>query len=235
MRLNMQYPLVTTDDLPVLEAIGAAARGDDLIDTLDGIAAMAVSGFGVIGGGIYLWSDGRLHLVGGADGPTLLPEALQRLTVDGPCLESCRSGRIAVGVLPFVGGDPSLRVAALPIAFRGEMLGSFGLLSHESLPDALIARARAYADVAAMVVVSGDPAPDAIARLRTLRAAIDGRTLIEQATGMLLERFECDARTARERLRSAAAAIGVGMVVVAREVVDRQLDPRISEMLNPSD
>lgn len=236
MNPNIEYPSSVEESLPIVTAVRAVVDGVDLVDTLeqiaDDVAALSEALLAVV----YLWSDSRLHLVGQSD--MYVPSGgLSRLlaSTEEHFIQSCSSGQISTGWLPQAGNAAACEVAAVPLAFRGQVLGALGLVVDGGVGADHLARMRVFADVAAVVIANGDPAPDGLARWRTLRAAIEGRIVVDQATGMLIERLGFDARAARERLRSAASDLGTGLVEVARQVVDRSINPDVATLLGSPD
>ena len=236
MNPNLEYPSSVEEALPVVAAVRAVVSGADLVDTLDQIADDLATFSGGLLALVYLWSDSRLHLVGQSDlhvpsdaVPKLLASAEEQF------IQSCSSGQISTGWFPQADHAAAREVAAVPLAFRGQVLGVLGLVADGGVGSDHLARMRVYADVAAVVIASGDPAPDGLARWRTLRVAIEGRIMVDQATGMLIERLGFDARAARERLRSAASDLGTGLVEVSRQVVDRSINPDVTTLLGSPD
>lgn len=208
------------------------ATGDDggIVEGFQGIAEQLALIDHVAAGAVFVWSDERLHLVSESDHHLAHSMRFLELVRQGPCIDACRDGRIITAVEPD-SSDSITDIAALPMAFRGAVVGSVALLGTRRIAAAAIARARVVADIAAVMLAAGDPSPDGISRLRAIRAAIDGRTVVEQAKGMLAERYGVSPEEAWKRLTRSSSATGLRVGLIARQIVERNVDQRVEDRL----
>jgi GAF domain-containing protein len=112
-------------------------------------------------------------------------------------------------------------VYAVPLAARGIVVGALNLFAHESIRDDEIAIAQALADVATIALLQADPREDAVVVTRRLHMVVEERNTIEQAKGVLSQRFSIDAEEAFVQLRKAGELTGTRLVDVAMSVVTR--------------
>lgn len=229
----MMEPLMdspSNSDATLIDLVRATGVDGGIADGFQGIAEQLALINTVAAGAVFVWSDGRLHLVSESDHRLAHSMRFLDLTQRGPCIDACRDGRIVTVASPD-GSDAITDIAALPMAFRGAVVGSLALLGTARIESAAISRARVMADIAAVMLAAGDPAPDGVARLRAIRAAIDGRTVIEQAKGMLAERYGVSPEAAWKRLTRSSGATGLRVGHIARQIVERDLDPRVVDFL----
>ncbi|MDA3015597.1 MAG: GAF and ANTAR domain-containing protein [Actinomycetota bacterium] len=214
--------------LEIVSAIHIAAAGGDLVDVLDRVADAAARLAGVRAGAIYLGTGDRLHLVGGSADRQAVLDLMNELANAGPCVECRDSGVVVVRWLSVGTGGAQEPVVGIPLSFRGEMLGAVGLICEVEPADDSVIKAQALADVAAVLVACGDPSPDSMSRIRAVRMAVDGRVLLEQASGMLAERLGLTPAQAHQLMRTAANEIDMGLAEIARAVVDRRVSNELA-------
>jgi hypothetical protein len=82
-----------------------------------------------------------------------------------------------------------------------------------------------------MTLLRADPTEDGILVARRLQAAIETRNGVEQAKGMLAQRYGLDIASAFHLLVDVAERAGVGVTVVARHVTNRGSDKRLDQLL----
>jgi hypothetical protein len=220
----------SNSDARLIDLVRATGVDGGIADGLQGIAEQLASIENVAAGAVFVWSDERLYLVGESDHRSTHSMRFLDLTQRGPCIAACRDGRI-VTVTSRDGSESITDIAALPMAFRGAVVGSLALLGTGRLESSAITRAGVMADIAAVMLAAGDPAPDGIARLRAIRAAIDGRTVIEQAKGMLAERYGVSPEEAWNRLSRSSSTTGLRVGHIARQIVERNLPQDVEDRL----
>jgi AmiR/NasT family two-component response regulator len=91
------------------------------------------------------------------------------------------------------------------------------------MPDADVAAAQAFADVATIAILQKRAAQEAQVLNEQLSEALNTRVLIEQAKGIVAERESIDVGEAFVRLRSHARSHNLLLSDVARTVVEGDL------------
>jgi GAF domain-containing protein len=225
-------------DADALAKSVARLEGVDPVDTgLDAALELAVSEtddvFQVDGAGLLLLdADGVLRYTNASDEPGRMLEALQEQFGEGPCVDAF------LGDTPVLAEDlatdprwPSVgplaarhgvhAVLGVPVDLRDGPVGTLNVYAarRHRWDQGDVAAIQAYARVVASLLrtavrahVSGEAASQ-------LQQALDHRSLIEQAKGVIMERRGLDQQAAFEVLRSQARSTRRRLHDVAREVV----------------
>lgn len=143
--------------------------------------------------------------------------------------------------------DSGRHAAGLPEAFRGDVVirrtpagwrveGSFPALPTDTVDD--LGHALALADLLAESTVPGPRPPrpadglDEVARLRAsvrqLEHALASRVLVEQAIGVLTDRWHVAPRDAFEQLRRVTRSHGLRIHDLAKQVIESCTDPEVT-------
>ncbi len=114
---------------------------------------------------------------------------------------------------------------AVPLRLKSSTIGCLNLFMSESvvLSRSDIVLAHALADVATIVIIQDQTARDAAQREGSLQNALTSRIAIEQAKGMIAERFSVDMNTAFGRLRTYARRTNQRLSDVAAAVASGDL------------
>jgi hypothetical protein len=111
-------------------------------------------------------------------------------------------------------------VQAHPLHWHGQVLGALNLFHDHVLPDEPAELGQSFADVATLVMLTpshlSQPALTAL-----VDAALTGRTVIEQAKGVLAYQHGVDMPDAYKRLSEAAEQDGSTISETARRVISR--------------
>jgi GAF domain-containing protein len=214
-------------------------EGVDPVDTgLDAALELAVSEtdevFAVDGAGLLLLSeDGVLRYVAASDEPGRMLEALQEQFGEGPCVDAVLDdGPVLAGDM---GADPrwpsvgplaarhGVRgVLGVPIDLRDGPVGTLNVYAarphHWDRAD--VAGIQAYARVIAHLLRSAVQAHLKGRAATQLQHALDHRSLLEQAKGILMERRGLDQQAAFDLLRARARSTRRRLDDLAREVVE---------------
>jgi GAF domain-containing protein len=216
----------------------ARLEGLDPADTgLDAALQLAVTEtdelFDVDGAGLLLLSeDGTLRYVAASDEPGRMLEALQEQFGEGPCVDAFLEGEPVLAddlgadprwpsVGPLAAGHGIRAVLGVPINLREGPVGTLNVYAaqphrwDQSDVTAIQAYTRVIASLlraAVLAHVSGKAATQ-------LQHALDHRSLIEQAKGVLMERRGLDQQAAFELLRSHARSTRRRLDDVARQTV----------------
>jgi GAF domain-containing protein len=230
----------------IIELVVAATSSRDTPGRLQLLVDETATLFDVKATGLMLFgSDHRLHIAASVGHHSGLLELLQLEVGDGPCLEAARTGTVVS--IPDVSAAESrwphfARAAAdagyhavhsIPLRLRATVIGSLNLFGESTgafKEDDLIA-ARALADIAATSLVQQRTIDDAVRTQAQLQAALESRTVIEQAKGWIANRSGVDTKTAfsllrdharRNRLPIAEVALAV---LAGRTTLDPPTDP----------
>jgi GAF domain-containing protein len=218
----------------------ARLEGVDPVDTgLDAALQLAVAEtddlFEVDGAGLMLLSaDGVLRYVAASDEAGRMLEALQEQFGEGPCVDAFLEDAPVVAddlgadprwpsVGPLAAGHGVRAVLGVPIDLREGPVGTLNVYAAQPhrWDDSDVAAIQAYSRVIASLLRSAVKAHVSGKAAIQLQQALDHRSLIEQAKGVLMERRGLDQQAAFELLRSRARSTRRRLDVVAREVVGR--------------
>lgn len=114
----------------------------------------------------------------------------------------------------------------LPLRLRGETLGALNLFHARGdvLGPDEVALAQALADVATIAIVQRRSLQQMEAERGQLQAALSSRVIIEQAKGVLAERWQCTVDEAFTALRGHARANRLRLSELASQVVNGEFD-----------
>ncbi|MFS8198730.1 GAF and ANTAR domain-containing protein [Streptomyces sp. CWNU-52B] len=176
-------------------------------------------------------------------------ECLQAELREGPCLDVSR-GEGPLTNVPMTHPHSRTRwprftsrvlaegftaVTALPLTHRDRPLGALDLYhQHGRLEPSGIRWAQLLADATAVGLAHRDVLRDALVRADQLQHALNSRVVIEQAKGILAERFDCDVQAAFERLRSHARTNRMKLADLAVLIVANPSDGPPFPRLHPA-
>jgi GAF domain-containing protein len=208
-------------------------EGRDMVEVFSMLAERCVAVLSVSACGILIVdSSGELEVIGSSNHSAHLLDLFQVQNVEGPCLLCCRTGDAVLDTeLSETGSWPGFaRVAreqgfaavyAVPLSARGVVVGALNLFATLPLRDEEIAVAQALADAATIALLQADPHEDAVIVTRRLHVIVEERNTIEQAKGVLAQRFNIEAEAAFLQLRLAGERTGTRLIDVATSVVNR--------------
>ncbi|WP_432561799.1 GAF and ANTAR domain-containing protein [Kineococcus sp. SYSU DK003] len=170
-------------------------------------------------------------------------ELFQLQVDEGPCLEAYRSG--AVVSVPTAAGIAErwprfsrvaaevgiVAVHALPVHRGGRAIGALNLFrDHEGTYSAVeLDVAQAMASFGAVGITQLEHVAEGVRVQAQLQEALDGRVVLEQAKGILAQRFRIHPDEAFARLRSQARTERRKLRDVAQAVVDELVSPAVPE------
>lgn len=206
----------------------------DVVELAQQLVENAMALLPVDAAGIVLADvHGRFQVLASNSEQTRLLELFQIQQDSGPCLLAHRNGeqvvvedlRIDIARWPEFAARAIeygfLSVHALPLRLRNDRVGALNLLRFDSgkMPDADIAIGQALADVATIGIVHQRIASRSDVLNQQLQTALNTRTVIEQAKGVLAERGGVDMDAAFTVLRGYARRNNRKLADVARAVV----------------
>jgi GAF domain-containing protein len=218
----------------------AILEGVDPADTgLDAALELAVAEtddvFEVDGAGLLLLSgDGVLRYIAASDEPGHMLEILQEQFGEGPCVDAFLTDAPVLAedlaadprwpsVGPLAAGHDVRSVLGVPIDLRDGPVGTLNVYAARPhrWDQADVAAIQAYSRVIASLLRTAVRAHVSGKAATQLQQALDQRSLIEQAKGVIMERRGLDQQAAFEVLRAQARSTRRRLHDVAREVVGR--------------
>src|SRR5918992_3080331 len=201
----------------------ARLEGVDPVDTgLDTALELAVSEtdqlFEVDGAGLMLLGeDGSLRYVASSDEPGRMLESLQEQFGEGPCVDAFLEDAPVLAeamaadprwpsVGPLAAGHGVHAVLGVPINLREGPVGTLNVYAARphTWDEADIAGIQAYTRVIASLLRTAVRAHVSGKAARQLQHALDHRSLIEQAKGVVMQRRGIDQQAAFDLLRAQA-------------------------------
>jgi GAF domain-containing protein len=218
----------------------------DVIDVLTLLTSRCLELLDAAAAGILLADgDGHLRVVGASNEQIQLLELFQVQNDEGPCLDCYRTGNVVLhsdldvpSPWPLFAAECNAAgfasVCAVPLRLRTQTLGCLNMFMSEAggLTTSDVALAQALADVASIAIIQDQATRDAAIREGQLQHALNSRIAIEQAKGMIAERYNVDMTEAFSRLRAHARNNNRGLTDVADALVagiiaiDAMVSPR---------
>lgn len=214
----------------------------DVIDFLHVLTQRCVQLLDVSAAGLLLTdAQGSLQVVAASTERTRLLELFQLQTDQGPCVDCFHTGQpVSVADLAAAGRWPQFAVAAaeagftsvhaVPMRLRKEVIGALNLFgTHAGALDAGRLRVgQALADVATIGLLQQRAIHRRDLLAEQLQAALNSRVMIEQAKGVLAERWQVDMDRAFDVLRSYSRDHNRRLSELAQAIVDgsEQIPPK---------
>jgi len=215
------------------DAAAAMVNQDDVTDTLANLLSDCAELTSAVALGLMVKTgSGALELLSATSHVTEELELYQLQERTGPCIEAVDSGEAvsaaspaeildrwgAVGEAITSAGYES--VYASPLRWHGVTIGALNCFRRttEAVGHEEVLLWQAFADVATIVVVQ---ATELTVRQVAGRidAALEGRTVIEQAKGVLAHYNDVDMAAAYQLLKARAAENGVTLTVAAERII----------------
>ena len=208
-------------------------EGADIVDVYTMLVDRCVQLLPIDACGILLVDlRGRLRVVGSSSHAAELLDLFQAQNEQGPCLVCCRTGDSVSDESLSTDGEWPLFAAlarqhgygavyAIPLRAREVVLGALNLFAVSPLLDSQLAVARALADAATIALLQADPEHDVVVMTRQVHVAIESRVTVDQAIGIIAQRFDLPIDDALDRLRTVADESGLHLADVAASVVAR--------------
>jgi hypothetical protein len=161
---------------------------------------------------------------------------------EGPCLECSTTGQRVVDEDlspkgPWPGFSHKARennfnaVYALPLRSRNLTVGALNLFATENLSEGQLIVAQALADSATLSLLQVDPEVDLQIVIRRIHIAVESKNTVEQAQGMIAQRFSIDIEEAFVRLRETSLHTKLTLHQVALAVVQRDQTSPVAKLL----
>ncbi|MFI6316666.1 ANTAR domain-containing protein [Nonomuraea sp. NPDC050556] len=211
--------------------------GFDVIDFLQTLAERCVDLLEVDAAGILLADQrGTLTLVAASTERVRLLELFQLQNEEGPCLDCFHGGQMVtctdLAAMPqrwprFSQAAHQAGFAAVhafPLRLRDQTLGAMNLFRQapEGLSEETAAVAQALADVSTIGITHERTLRQHQLVTEQLQYALNNRTIIEQAKGMLAERAHITLNEAFNRMRAYARNHNQQLSAIALQVIDQE-------------
>ncbi|NEB76114.1 GAF and ANTAR domain-containing protein [Streptomyces sp. SID14478] len=187
-------------------------------------------------------ADDVLRVLAASDEYTRLLELFALQHMEGPCQECYRTGTPTTSVdlttdkaaRDWPNFTPAARQGglaganALPLKLRGRTIGVLGLFRASPLPLSAddLALGQALADVATIAVLQQRTIVAIETERDQLQHALHSRIAVEQAKGVLAERWNTTPDTAFQTLRAYARAHQQSLTALAMSITDGSFDAR---------
>lgn len=225
----------TASELAVtfIEVTEGVTRGAESVEVFTLLTERCVKLLPVEAAGILLKDvTGTLQVIGSSSPSAHLLDLFQIQNEEGPCLECTQSGlRVSDTELSPEGKWPKFSalareekyraVYALPLHSRGVAIGALNLFSLQALNETTLDIAQTFADTATVSLLQADIVMDQQIVLRKIHIAVESRNLLEQAQGMIAERFSVSPDVALAKIRNAAKQSHLSLLEAAMAVVHR--------------
>jgi transcriptional regulator with GAF, ATPase, and Fis domain len=229
--------MTSTSVLEVLASANAAmVRPDlDVTGALAQILAGVTATLPASAAAVLVDADGALEVLAATSHRALDLEMHQAQAEEGPCLDALHGGtevhEVGAEALverwptsgPFIVSSGYLSVQALPLSWHGRTFGALNVFRAQ--PEGFEHQqsdCRALADAVTLLIVSAHVDQEHLAA--GLRAALEDRSVIEQAKGALAYTRSLDMAEAFDALVALANEEGVTLGVGAHRVMDRARD-----------
>ncbi|MDQ1036205.1 GAF domain-containing protein [Streptomyces sp. V3I8] len=236
----------------LLALADAPARGEDEAHLLRRLAQVTVLVPGVEEAACSLLGPaGAPGPMAASDGRARRLERLQAELREGPCPDVSRGrSRKPLADIPLSHPQNRTRwphftsralvegftaVTSVPLVHQERTLGALDLYhQHGRLGPSGIRWALLLADATAVGLGHRDVLRDALGRADQLQTALNSRIVIEQAKGILVERFDCDLKEAFDRLRGHARTNRMKLADLAALIVASPADSPPFPRLRPA-
>jgi hypothetical protein len=231
--------------ITLIDITRAVTQGAETIEIFTSLAEKCVDLLPVAAAGILLRDvTGTLQVIGASSPSAHLLDLFQVQNEEGPCLESSTTGfPVSDAELSPTGPWPRFAaltreqkftaVYALPLRSRDVTIGALNLFATQPLSEGRLLVAQALADAATVSLLQVDPHIDLQIVINRIHLAVESRNTLEQAQGMIAQRFAIDAEEALIRIRDVSAETAMTVVAVASAVLARDASSPAVRLLTP--
>ncbi|WP_406053099.1 GAF and ANTAR domain-containing protein [Kribbella sp. NBC_00889] len=216
-----------------VDALAAVVQEGDLTDTVANLLESCAEQTGAAAVGLLVKDGrGRLEVLSATSHQVAELELYQLQHDAGPCVDAAREGTAlsahsddditerwgTVGIAIVAAGFHA--VQAVPLRWHGLLIGAMNAFhtSQGSLDDESLRLTQAFADIATVVIVHAAALTSSELDER-VQTALAGRTVIEQAKGVLAETTGSDMATAYELLVQRAQQTQASLTDAAIEIL----------------
>lgn len=227
-----------------VDLVHMTASGASTVDVFSTLAARCIEIIPIEASGILLFDvDHGLQVIGSSSHSAHLLDLFQVQNDNGPCLACCRDGKMVSDTeLSPNGPWPQFSalarnhgftaVYAIALKAKEHVLGALNLFSTRELTEKELLLAQALTDVATIAFLQADPDQDAFVLARQHNTALIARNTMEQAKGVLCQRYTIDLDQAYTRILRVASSLNMGVVQLSTAIVNRTIDSDTSSALD---
>lgn len=212
----------------------------EIVDLLSTLTDRCIEVLDVAAVGVLLAEPGaELQLMGWSSDALHGVELFELQAQEGPCLDCFRTGDPVVDEDLVAAADRWPRFApvavaagyhavdAFPMRLRREVIGALNLFRNAaaSLSEDDVVAAQALADLATIAILQHHVIREADTDNVELRAALETRAIVEQATGIVAERQGIDTARAFARIRNHSRATGARLGDISSRIIDGSFNP----------
>ncbi|MBQ0855683.1 GAF and ANTAR domain-containing protein (plasmid) [Streptomyces sp. BH-SS-21] len=234
----------------LVEAVDTLTEDFDLIDFLYRLSTRCVELLDVDAAGVMIVDQhGELQLIAASDEHTRLLELFALQHNQGPCVRCYHTGQAQLNIsltsgaatLDFGPFAAQARTAgftvthALPMKLRHEVIGAVNLFGTRlrRLSDTDIQIGQAIADVATIAILQQRTIEQGHLEKAQLQAALASRVIIEQAKGVLSERYNLSLDETFSAMRTYARPHHLRLTELAQHVIDNTFDGDFTQTDTP--
>jgi hypothetical protein len=211
------------------------AGGQDCYEVLSMLSGRCVEVLPVSASGILIKDQvGVLQVIAASSQSAHLLDLFQLQNEEGPYFECSLTGSAVTDLT----NDSASRwprysalarkqgfvaTYALPLRTKGLIVGALNLFAMQPLSEERLLVAQTLADAATLSVLQLDPVNDLEVITRKIIVTIEERNIVEQAKGMISQRFSVDADVALIKIRDASERTNSHIIEVARAIVSREI------------
>jgi transcriptional regulator with GAF, ATPase, and Fis domain len=209
------------------------SSGQDSYEVLSMLSNRCVELLPVAASGILVLDQlGVLQVVAASSPSAHLLDLFQIQNEQGPCFECYHTGE----AITDLDGEDAIRwpryrslarsrgfkaTYALPLRSRSAVIGALNLFAKENLTVQRLLVAQTLADAATLSLLQLDPVGNQEILARKVLSTIDQRDAIEEAKGIVSQRYSITADVALMRIKRASFDANKSIVEVARAIVSR--------------
>ena len=239
----LELPDAAALAITLIEITNSVTQGAETIEIFTELAEKCVNLLPVAAAGILLRDvTGTLQVIGASSPSAHLLDLFRVQNEQGPCLECTMTGMPVNDVeLSSTGVWPRFAALtrtqgftafyALPLRSRDVTVGALNLFAREPLSASRLVVAQALADTATLSLLQVDPHIDLQIVIRRIHMAVESRNTLEQAQGMIAQRFSIESEEALIRLQDVSERTALSLVEVATAVVQRDPNSPVAGML----
>lgn len=217
--------------------------GADRYEAFSLLSEKCVEVLPVSASGILLKDQsGVLQVIAASNPSAHLLELFQIQNAEGPCYKCSQDGALVSDeTLDLNGPWPKFSelarakgftaTYAIPLRSKGQFFGALNLFAKEKLAIDKLAIAQTLADAATLTILHLNPNTDKEFIARNVQTTIQERNIIEQAKGMISQRFNCDVDEAFLKIKEASQTTDSFLIEVAKAIVDRDKSHPSYELL----
>jgi hypothetical protein len=226
------------------DIVHMSALGSNTVDVFSMLTLRIVEILPVEACGILLADvNHTLQVVGSSHHSAHQLDLYQLQSNSGPCMQAYETGEVVADTQLSPTGQWAefarlatelgfAAVYAIPLAGRSQILGALNLFCNTPLSERDLTLAQVLSDAATVALLQADPKNDEIVVVRNTASTISSRNALEQAKGVLSQRYDIDMNAAYRRIQAVATTHQLGIVELSTAIANRTISDSIADALN---